>query len=398
MPERLVRRRTAVLRALHRKSAVQRGAPAHQLESLFDHASAQTGLVGIRQIMQLQRLAGNRAVSRMLQRAPRTGVIQRKPADINNTYTLDFDDKGVMTNVGAGRSKLKRATIINAHMRSGWVTPKTLLTGGHLFKREFGGPDDETNVVPWMQTTEDNYTKFEDEYHEAAKQDAADSAKSSTPFSATIKTKATFADRPDLDVSESQLDKAGWTSVDPLRPKRKKQFEQIADQYSGIPTDVEVKAEGLSKTIAPFSVAGTAIAPAYALNPDSLKPGFTPFARFKRNATEPRLFTDVDWSTQKDKQRKSVQHATSRHGDQFGLKDGKSGKISNLKAMETLLKSIVAKGEQIEGTYRARDVLHYLMDDGTNRWLCTTEDGDLVAAFPLGTTQYDSLTTTGQVR
>src|SRR5438552_13541562 len=118
----------------------------------------QRGVASAADVLQLQRSLGNHTVSKLL--------IQRKPSDINGTFALNYDNTGKLLNAGAVRATTGRRTaIINAQLTKGWVTPNNLqLTGGHLFKREFGGPDDDTNVVPWATSNEAAFGVTEDEY------------------------------------------------------------------------------------------------------------------------------------------------------------------------------------------------------------------------------------------
>jgi hypothetical protein len=76
--------------------------------------------------LRLQRLIGNRAFSQI--------VIQRKPADIDQTQKLEYDTTGKFTNDGAARAAGSTPTKrINAQLTRGWVLPNQQLIGGHLF-------------------------------------------------------------------------------------------------------------------------------------------------------------------------------------------------------------------------------------------------------------------------
>jgi hypothetical protein len=326
-------------------------------------------------------------------------AIQRKPPDIDKSDHLNYDQTGTLTNVAGTRAKLKAAAILNAQLRDGWVTPNEQLTGGHLFKRGFGGPDNPTNVVPWRQSVEDNFTLFEDDYKQKADQDAAKNKLSNLPFTATVRSKATFVDRPDLAVGDEQLNSAGWGPTEAGRQERKNQYADVADKFSHIPTKVEVSVIGLTAGLKSFTADKSTIAPDYVLNPAAIRPDYVVPARFVRNATKPREFVKVDWAkaTQNDPARKQIQHATSRHGPEFGLT--KSGAKANLEAMEKKLDEILTDtgNEQIEGLYRKEEVLHYF-NETSRLWLCTREGGELVAAFHLNQDQYDLLTTKGLVR
>lgn len=331
---------------------------------------------------------------------PSSGVtIQRKPLDIDKSDHLNYAQTGKFTNVAETRAKLKAAAILNAQLRDGWVTPNEQLTGGHLFKREFGGPDNPTNVVPWRQSVEDDFTLFENDYKAKADRDAEKNALSNLPFTATVRSKATFVDRPDLEVGDDQLNSAGWGPTDAGRQERKDQYSDVADKFSNIPTRVEVSVIGLTSGPTSFAADKSTIAPDYVLNPAAIRPDYVVPARFVRNATKPRKFVKVNWVTasQNDPARKQIQHAASRHGHEFGLTT--SGAKNNLQAMEGKLDEILTDtgNEQIEGLYRKEEVLHYF-NEASRLWLCTREEGELVAAFHLNQDQYDLLTTKGLVR
>jgi hypothetical protein len=320
---------------------------------------------------------------------------------------------------------LTRSTVINAQLRDGWVTPKDKLVGGHLFKAEFGGPDDETNVVPWSQTAEREHGVFEKTYEAAAVKDAkilankikkakVDAAKSTgTPdalatatdgFAATVTTKATFADRPDLEVSEDELTAAGWEETDPERAKRKEKFADVAERFSGIPTQVSVTVAGLSDGEKKTDLKDAEIAPDFKRNDEAIKPEYIVPVRYKRNATGPRPFSMVpDWVAIKKKNRsaedearlKKLNHVKDRHGDHFGVT---GGSFTDLQELESKLSAFIQADstEQIEGMYLGDEVLHYV--DGTTKiWLCTTPTGELVAGFKLSEGQYNILIKQGTV-
>jgi hypothetical protein len=94
---------------------------------------------------------------------PFYSAIQRKPKNINSHRILTVE-KGEIINKGAERSGRSVARPVNDLKNKG---VKDDYIGGHLFKREYGGPDNITNVVPWLKIAEDNYSKFEGKYEEA---------------------------------------------------------------------------------------------------------------------------------------------------------------------------------------------------------------------------------------
>ena len=408
-----------------RRTAKVKSSPSQQTDGARQNASTETALDVLIQrarenphllnssdIIHLQRTLGNKAVSRLLpprsisRKALHTGLhIQLKPANINGTKDLVYDATGTLTNVAAPRAKgLKRPLVINAQLKAGWVTPGTPVMGAHLVKAEFGGPDDETNVVPWGQTTEDRFSIFEDEYKAAADKDAKQAATTNTGFAATINTHATFADRPDLLVSDEDLNTAGWGPVDAKRQERKDKYAEVSERFSGIPTAVRVEVTGLTEGAKRFEVAATEIAPVYTKNPEAVKPGYVVPLRYTRNATEPRLFPKIaDWTAYKKAKpkppddvarQKKLSHVADRHPAHFGVKNNG---MAELEKLEKFIGNFIANphNEQIVGTYKGINVLHYV--DADQLWVCTTPTGELVAAFKLGDNQYAILLAEGRV-
>jgi hypothetical protein len=355
----------------------------------------------VRRLLDLQRLVGNQATARL---------VQRKPADIDQTNTLSYDASGKLTNAGAARATgPTRTKAINADLSRGWVTPNEQLIGGHLFGRAFGGPDNETNVVPWSQKTEADFSVVETNFKKQADSDALANAASAKTFTATVKSQATFQDRPDLKVDEAALDKEGWPTADPGRTERIKKFDEVAEHFSGVPTSVTVTVSGLSTGAVSFKPSSADIAPTFARNPAALKQAFVETIRFKRNATETRkLLKMPDWATFKKSPKlrtaddlfinKKLGHVASRHPGDWGVTNSNSP--DNLKALETKLEAFILDGgnEQIEGVYVLNkvDVLHYV-NPATKLWVCTEPDGTLVASYKLGQNQYDILITKGTV-
>ncbi len=394
--------------------------PQTKLDVLIQHAKENPQSLKADDIIHLQRTLGNSAVSRLLPSPPisdgalaANSHIQLKPADINQSHTLNYDDTGKLTNAAAPRSTgLKRPLVINAQLKKGWVTPDTKVKGGHLFKAEFGGVDDETNVVPWQISTEDAFTTFEETYKAAADIDAAQAATTKSPFAATVHTKATFVDRPDLLLSDTELDKEGWPEGKD-RDERKAKYADVAERFSGVPTTVNVTVDGLSTTPKPFDIAGAEIAPAFTKNPEAIKTTYVIPERYERNATKPRVFNTItDWKKASKKEtpvsddferRAKIMHVMGRHAANFGLTAGNGQ--ANLAKLEKKISDFIADApnqEQILGTYKGEDVFHYL-EKAKNRdekplWACTNLGGELVAAFTLAPTQYDSLISKGVVK
>lgn len=380
--------------------------PADPVRLFAESAPGDTGRLAPRldprAVQHLQRLAGNQAIAGL--------VVQRKPADINRTDPLTYDDKGAFQNVKAPRATGSTPTkFINYLLSKGWTKPNEQLIGGHLFGAAFGGPDDETNVVPWSAQTEGLYSTFEKDFKAQADADAQHSALSSKPFSATVTSKATFIDRPDLAIDEPTLKLAGWSTGDPDMAKRHKLYQDVAERFSYVPTSVDVTISGLSTSPAGFSRAGAGIAPAFSRNPEAVKPSYVAPVRFTRNATQARDFkTMPDWAayqstpkfrTASDKTiDKKLRHLLGGHAADWGV--AVSNSLANLKLLEGKLKAFVLNGsnEQIEGVFVMAkvDVLHYV-DHATRLWMCTTIDGGLVAGWKLSQGQYDILIAKGTV-
>ncbi|MEM9535071.1 MAG: DUF4157 domain-containing protein [Cyanobacteria bacterium P01_E01_bin.45] len=99
--------------------------------------------------------------------------IQFKPKDIKSTHTLNVDNDGKITNSEAGRSDPPVSYPLNMAIKKGLVKSKDGdAVGGHLFKREYGGADNYSNVVTWSTKSESQFTTFENQYLEKAREDA----------------------------------------------------------------------------------------------------------------------------------------------------------------------------------------------------------------------------------
>lgn len=116
------------------------------------------------------------------------GVIQCKPKNITKSHKLKLNKSGEIQNPEAGRVdppvSYPMNTLIALHLIN-----HDDLKGGHLFKREYGGADNYSNVVTWSERSEDAYTVFEEDYLTKARQGAIDADKAVTY---TINTAATF--------------------------------------------------------------------------------------------------------------------------------------------------------------------------------------------------------------
>jgi hypothetical protein len=89
--------------------------------------------------------------------------VQKKPRDIKSKWQLNIQNNAI-ANQGAQRRGRSVAWPRNKLIVGG----NDPYTGGHLFKAEYGGPDNITNVVPWDNGAEDKYSNFEAAYRRAA--------------------------------------------------------------------------------------------------------------------------------------------------------------------------------------------------------------------------------------
>jgi len=353
-------------------------------------------------MLRAQRTLGNRATRDLLHGGG--GLpIQRKPANIDQIWPVNYDGTGKLLNVVPPRADFRTTTAINSDARDGWVTPTDQLKGGHLLKKELGGPDNDQNVVPWAIATETQFTSFEKDYQDAIDLDVKAATASSRPFDATVHAKATFEDRPDLEVSDSDLDGAGWPNGDALREDRKKKFREVAEKFSHIPTKVAVDVTGVSGPALSFAKAGTDVAPKYVRNDAALKKPFKPQPYdFEISPVGvPRAWKMVEntWRVNGDEVRKQLQHEWSHRTD-WGFAAGDGGTVANLKLFETRLKAHVenVNNTQIKGIYRGTTVVIHYLNPITNQWACTLPDGRLQCAWILGPGQLNTLLSIGSVK
>lgn len=137
--------------------------------------------------------------------------IQFKPKDIKSTHTLTVDKDGKITNSEAGRSDPPVSYPLNMAIKKGFLKSKDGdAVGGHLFKREYGGADNYSNVVTWSKKSESQFTEFEELYLDKAKKDAAGKKGG---VARQVKTEASFSnfkvslddiDLPDKETSDGQ--------------------------------------------------------------------------------------------------------------------------------------------------------------------------------------------------
>lgn len=184
-------------------------------------------------------------------------TIQRKPNDIDQQYPIVLDAEGKSTNEKGTRKNTSYAAAINSLVTKSSFDSNVELIGGHLHKREYGGEDNDTNVVPWKQECEEKYSDdFEKKYEAKFFEHKSETV--------TLSAKATFADK-NLNLLESDdwkkepdseiLDRKKAILSDKLKP--------IKEALERIPTTVKTSCIDQS-----FDASGTGIAPNYALSKD----------------------------------------------------------------------------------------------------------------------------------
>ncbi|MBL0701866.1 MAG: hypothetical protein JJV91_00085 [Desulfosarcina sp.] len=141
--------------------------------------------------------------------------VQLKPNDIDNTTSITLLNGEVQTPAGE-RDATSVAYPINTISGMGWAIPGVDLKGGHLYKREFGGNDDYSNVVPWHEDIEANFTdQFEDIYSAGWKANGKGSGDSSVDGEWTLNVKAGFSETSTNDVEQYMPAKPASGKEDP---------------------------------------------------------------------------------------------------------------------------------------------------------------------------------------
>jgi hypothetical protein len=162
---------------------------------------------------------------------PRQTVLQLKRADIDTEYTLPVSE-GKITKSPAKRTPWAQKRLNQLAAAGGLEVVDGAdppFRGGHLLKAEYGGPDDETNVVPWYKTMEEAYGLFESWYESEIQAD-------NTVTAVRLSTKAKF----------KQPSRASVLALsDPNEPTptilRDEHVDDVADMLSEIPDSVRVQ-------------------------------------------------------------------------------------------------------------------------------------------------------------
>ncbi len=169
------------------------------------------------------------------------GIIQCKPNNIKKNHKLKLNRNGEIQNEEAGRVDPPVSYPMNTLIALRIIDHDDV-KGGHLFKREYGGPDDYSNVVTWSERSEKAFTVFEDDYLKLARQDAEAANKTVTY---KVQTEANFGN-------------AGVTKADlftgPNQPRgkdadnaRHKVWSLTKKSLETVPTSVDVSLNDLSE-------------------------------------------------------------------------------------------------------------------------------------------------------
>ena len=215
-------------------------------------------------LTQLHQTLGNRATHQILQQtladseqgSPKMhgGTVQRKPADIDQTYSLPFVDGKYQGPPGDKTSRQSRK--VNEKMDKEIIAPKAPLIDGHLLKKEYGGKNTPANIVAWMHTTEANYTNFESAY----------SGKIEGTGQVPFKTKAKFEKKSLGEKTLKDLEAVGMEPKQNVLDTINRDLKTTEAQLERIPT--MVKSECQDET---FNASGEAIAPHFELHPNFMK-------------------------------------------------------------------------------------------------------------------------------
>lgn len=194
----------------------------------------------------LQKIANNNS---------QVATTQLKPKNIKDTHTLNVDNAGLITNAEAGRVDPPVSYPLNTAIDLGLLNSKSgAAVGGHMFKREYGGLDNYTNVVTWSEKSEQSFTDFENEYLVKARADASGKG----GVARQVKTNATFTNhrvnlndvkladkvKPDGTVIDNRTIRNASTSTD-TKAARHLLTKVISGAMESIPEAVTVTSKGV---------------------------------------------------------------------------------------------------------------------------------------------------------
>jgi hypothetical protein len=189
----------------------------------------------VSQLRAFQEMANNS--SKVKQASNERSIVQLKPKDFKRQHTLSVDATGSVTNAEAGRDPTPVSYPLNALIFHKLVGVDEAVVGGHLFKREYGGPDDFSNVVTWNHASEDNFTTYENAYLNDARNDA----QTKGAHDRVIETEAKFSTNK-INVSKILHDDDDDSKA--AKSARHKTSKLLAGGIESIPDKVKVTAEG----------------------------------------------------------------------------------------------------------------------------------------------------------
>lgn len=181
------------------QGAINNSPRVQQLKSLQEIANSSPQVNQLRayqtmvnEAIQQKESAGNHEIANagINKNRLNSATVQLKPKNINSIHVLNVDNAGNITNAEAGRNDPPVSYPLNMAITKRVLKSKDGdAVGGHLFKREYGGADDYSNVLTWSTKTEADFTGFENRYLEQARTDGLGKG----GVSREIKTEATFA-------------------------------------------------------------------------------------------------------------------------------------------------------------------------------------------------------------
>lgn len=189
----------------------------------------------VKQLKTIQIMADN---SLQVRESKKGSVVQLKPKDFKRKHTLSVDRDGAVTNAEANRAAIPVSYPMNALIYHKIIDVSEVV-GGHLFKREYGGPDDFSNVVTWSHDAEDNFTLYENAYLNDARDDAV--RKDKGAHDRVISCEAKFS------TNKINVNRVGAGDED-KSPEAKEARHKISKLLAGgiesIPDKVKVTAQG----------------------------------------------------------------------------------------------------------------------------------------------------------
>lgn len=172
-------------------------------------------------------------------------VIQCKPGNIKQKHSLKLNKEGTIQNGEAERVDPPVSYPMNTLIALHLITHDDL-KGGHLFKREYGGEDNYSNVVTWSERSEAAYTNFEEKYLAKAREGAIAANKTVTY---KVDTEATFGN---ANVTKTDLFGVAPAANKAETDARHKVWNLVRLSLETVPTSVKASFSGLPG-IEPFA-------------------------------------------------------------------------------------------------------------------------------------------------